>query len=183
MVRSYRFYNRLLRMPILYLYCITLIIIIAAGGLWWHFLYAPLYSSINTLQFTINNMHCQLHELRKTEKALNGISQSIDTQNTYKKSVTKMRNLDAQQSLSLIADSALNAGITMESCKLCSQHEEDLFFINDISGNFKGSFDQIISFFDTLKKSKQIIDVTQCTLIANGTNTFCFHALFKVYCI
>jgi hypothetical protein len=181
MARIYGLYNRLLKMPILYLYCITIIVIAASTGLWWYFLYSPAYDATNKLQFTINDMRSQFDELRKTEKILSGISQSIDAQN-MNKSAMKIRNFDAQQSLSLIADSAINAGISMQSCKLSAQREESWCCIHDINGDFKGSLDQIISFFDTLKKSKQIIDATQCNLVASGVNTFYLHAIFKVYC-
>ena len=177
------FYNFLLRLPIRRLYFFTILSICLSGGIWWQFLYQPAVSAHMQLQQSVDQLHAEINELRKIERTFNGLSQSIDAQNIQKKSVVKMRKLDAQESLSLIADSAINAGIAMESCKLCGEHENSWCCITDINGNFKGSLDQIILFFDALKKSKQIIDVAQCTLVACDANNFSLHALFNVYCL
>jgi hypothetical protein len=175
------FYNALLHTRVRHLYSFTFLFVCAGISLWWYFLYQPAVHVQMQLQQSVDQLHMQINELRKIEKTFNGISQSIDTQTMKKNSITKMRKLDAQQSLSLIADSAINSGISLESCKLCGEHENSWCCITDISGNFKGSFDQIISFFDALKKSKQIVDVTQCTLTAHDANTFSLHGLFHVY--
>lgn len=176
------FYNSLLGIRMSYLYFLTFLFICSGTGTWWYFLYDPAINTNSHLQNSIDQLQAQLNEFRKIEKTFTGISRSIDAQNTQKNSITRMRKSDAQQSLSLIADSAVNAGIIMESCKLCAAQQENSWG-NIVSGDFKGSFDQIISFFEALKKSKQVVDVTQCTLVAHEVNTFCLRALFTVYCL
>ncbi len=181
--RAYGFYNSLLKMRITYLYCITLILIALSSGSWWYFVYQPSIDAIDSMQQQISQIHAQINQLRKTEKTLLGLSQSIDAQNIQKHSESKMRKVHAQESLSLLADCATNSGVGIESFKVCSTHDESWCCIIDMSGDFKGSLDQIISFFDALRNTKQIIDVCQCEIARVDTNIFSLHALFNVYCV
>jgi Tfp pilus assembly protein PilO len=178
----YRFYNLLLPIRVAYLYLFTVLFAAFSLLLWWFFLYQPSIVKHLELQQSIEQMHIQIAELRKTEKAFNGISQSIDAQTLQKTSASKVTKTDVQNCLALIADSAMSSGISMESCKMLAQQEVSWCRVTDISGNFKGSFDQIICFLDILKQSKQIIDIVQCKIVVQDAGLYSLHALFKIYC-
>lgn len=183
-VNTYGFYNRLLRIPILYLYCATLLFVILCTGFWWIFLYQPAALVIQSSQQEIDQKHLQIAQLRKTERSLLGISKSIDAvkQNVHKQPEIQSHKSNAQQSLALIAEYATNSGIQVEACRSCGYRKETWCDVTDVSGDFKGSFDQMITFFDVLKSSKQIIDVSKCDLIHIDGDMFSLRAIFSLYC-
>lgn len=183
--RTYGFYNRLLNIRVSYLYCATIASIALCTAGWWYFLYKPVVANSNAMQQQLNQMYAQIDELRKSERTLLGISKSIDAlkQNVQKNSEPKNRKQYAQQNLSSIAEFATNAGVTIASCRVCAQRDESWCCVNDIAGDFKGSFEQMIAFFDSLKNTKQLIDVSKCELVRVDAITFSLHATFSFYCI
>jgi hypothetical protein len=180
---AYGFYHSLLKIRVLYLYCATLVCIILCIGLWWYFLFQPASIAADATQQQLQLMNVQVAELRKSERTLAGLAQSIDAlkQNGETNSETKIRKRNEQQSLSLIADCALNCGMSVGSCKLCGERDEAGLCVTSIRADFKGSLDQMIAFFDAMKNSKQIIDISQGEMVRVDSGTFSLHATFNLY--
>lgn len=181
--RTYGFYQSLLRIRIFYLYCASVLFVAVCSGLWWYLLFQPATNITVAMQQQINHMYAQVDELRKSERTLAGIAQSIDAlkQNVETHSEKKMRKHYMHQSLSLITECAQNSGITIGSCKLCGEREDSGFCVISISGDFKGSLDQMIAFFDAMKNSKQIIDVFQGEMVRIDSGIFSLHTTLNLY--
>ncbi len=182
---SYGLYNELLKIRISVLYLLAFSALFAMSGTWWYFWYQPSKRVTNQLQEEVHALYSQMDELKKIEKNFAGISQAIDAckVDVQKKSVMKYRNQQRQQSLSLVVDCATDSGINVGACRLLDQRDESWCSINTLSGEFKGSLDQVIAFFDALKKTKQIIEISGYELMHTAGESFTLHANFAVYSV
>lgn len=180
------FYNALLKIRIWYLYSFTFLCAGFSVAGWWYFLYQPTLREQVQLQQQLDQMHVQLNELRKSEKSLRTVAQSIDAlkHDDQKNNGKKSHTIYKQECLSSIIDFAIEAGIVVDMCRLSGQREESWCNVNTIMADFKGTFDQMIAFFDSLKNMKQkLVDVVHCELIHTKENLFSLHAIIDFYCV
>lgn len=176
---SYGLYEQLLKCRIVYLYLFTTLFSIMSIGVWWYFFYAPVLHRNDFLQNKIDDLHVKRARFALAERTINGICQSIDVK--AKIDAKKSKTFYAQQTLSTIAHCAHTAGLSVGSCRLGKQHEKNGEILYELHADFKGSLDQLLIFFDTVKSSKQWIDLAGCTLNRLDANLFCMRGAFNFH--
>ena len=155
-------------------------LVIMVGG-WWYCMHNPLSTRIENLQKNISTLQGQQTRYVSVKQELAGLTKSLSElklslQNyKYKQPYTDV----LQQTLALIVDTALNAGIMINSCKLCAGQNNSWCNVNDILFDGKGTFDQIIVFFESLKKSKKLVDCTKCEIARCDANIFGMQVVFN----
>lgn len=176
---SYGLYARLLKCRIGYLYLYTAIFSITGISSWWYFLYEPVLEQNEILQKTIDNLHLKRVQLALAERTFNRICHSIDIKAKIEENKSKATY--AQQTLSTITHCAHAAGLNIGYCRLGKQYNKDGQIIYELHADVKGSLDQLLSFFDTVKNSKQWIEVAGCAINRVDANNFCMRSSFNVH--
>jgi methylthioribose-1-phosphate isomerase len=164
----------------LYLLTTAGVLMITSG--WWYLLYQPAIASVDQTRIALNTMNQQLHTLKKTEREIATLTNSITTLQTNLKEYAhkQSRTEVIQHALALIADTAQRNNMFVNGCRLCNQHDKAWCSLHQITFDCKGTFEQFITFFDALKKSKLMIECDKCNLVRNDNEAFTLHAVFDV---
>lgn len=174
-------YLLLMRTPMRYLYLFTFIFLSILMSSWWFFLYTPTMRSIENLYQTLDQMHQKTFMAKRTERELAALTKSIaelkiSVQNYSSKQSQKSMT---QQTLALIADTALQNGMLVNVCKLSGQTNSSSPS-GQITFACRGTLDQLIIFFETLKNSKRMIDCYSCELARAENDIFAAQIVFDI---
>jgi len=126
-------------------------------------------------------MHQKTSLAKKTERELSALTQSIsDLKLSMQNYASKQpQKNSAQQTLALVADTALLNGMMVNVCKLSDQ-----IHASSNSGQItcacSGTLDQLIVFFETLKNSKHMIDCCSFELARIEHDTFAANIVFDI---
>lgn len=154
-------------------------------SLWWYYLYCPSVDRNQRLKENIAQLHTQIDTLSKSEQELSTLSQSISE---LKKNIENFSTKETPQqflhtNLSCITQAATTSGMRIASCKVSSHKDKSWCSMNEIIGEFNGTYDQVICFFEHIKKSKRLIDVSRCDVARIDENSFLVRANFSTFYI
>ena len=180
---SQSLYRSLLGVSVYYLYFLTLIFLIMVMGGWWYVLYAPQCRSHERLNNSVEQMHQQVITLKRSEREMANLDKNVvqlksSVQNYSHK---QSRKQFMQNALTLVADSAHQIGMTVNACRLCTERDASWCTMNEIAAEYKGTLDQIISFFDQLKKTKRIMQCSKCEMTRIDKELFSVQAVFTFF--
>lgn len=178
-------YLQLVRMRTTHLYSGTLVTAFVLVTGWWYLLYQPSVHKSDQLQRSIDQMYQRVDVLHKSERELAHLAKTITDLKTSVQNYSQKqpRKHLMQQHLAYITDCATVAGVTIGACRLCTERDTSWCTMNEITGEFKGTLEQIISFFDTLKTSKKMIDCAKLELVRIDATTYSAHTVFSIFYI
>ncbi len=166
-----------LAQSMLRLYLLALALILCAGCCWWYFVYQPLARSIVYGERNVDQLLAQLVVAKNSRRELATLTKKISelkkssTLQWQKKSVHEIR----QESLAFLADSALEVGMQIQACRLMQDHTK-----NKITFTSQGTFDQIILFFEKIKKESQIFGCQMIQIARTTGEGNILHAVFEI---
>ena len=128
-------------------------------------------------------MYHQLVALKKSEHEYAALDQTLTSLKNnlngtdHKKSHQHM----ATGTLAFITDAANKNGMMVNTCRMCNQKDKSWCRVNEVAGDFRGTIDQTISFFEQLKTSKRLIDCTKCEIARLDKDLCSVQAVFKIF--
>ncbi len=182
-MQAKKFYFHILQMRVHLLYGCTLFIIAALLGIWWYFFYMPGIKQVQHLEQATAQMYHHLVALKKSEHEYSALDQTLASLKN------NLNGLDSKKSnqqmitntLAFITDTANKNGMLVNSCRMCNQKDKSWCRVNEVAGDFRGTIDQTISFFEQLKTSKRLIDCTKCEIVHLDKDTCSMQAVFNIF--
>lgn len=175
-------YSKLVHVRIIYLYCLTVLCIGALIVAWFLLLYQPSRVEFDQTQLAIDQLFTQKQLLKKSEQELVTLSRTIahlqEDVGVYMGQTSYAQSL--QITLASIADIAMQVGLQINACRLCGAQDQGWCTAHQITTECKGTIDQIIAFFDQLKKRKQLIECSRCEIARGQEQTFLLRAVLNV---
>lgn len=172
-------YMKLVQIPVRYLYCVTLAFLMLLAFAWWYFVYHPSLLAYDRTQLAIGQLFAQKQLLKKSEREVAQLAKVIaDLQNNMHVS-DKQTNAHSKNALAMIADIAASSGLTMNLCRLCAQPDAQSGS-HEVATECRGSLEQIITFFEQLKKCKQYVECSKCDITRMDNQNFSVHAMLQV---
>ena len=172
----------LLRIPLFYLYTITIFLSTIIIFCWCFFYYLPKNSSLDRLQQSITNASQQVFLLKKFERELSSLQQSIAQSELRLKGYAKkkLRKDTLHENLSFVATAAVAQGLAVKSCRVGSSSELQWCSIYTISFDGHGTLNQMIDFLEAIKNSKALINGSSYELTRIDNDNFALLATFKI---
>ena len=159
------------------LYLLALAAILCTACCWWYFVYQPLARSIAYGEKNVDQLLANLIIVKKSRRELATLTKKISALKKstplqmQKKSIQEIR----QESLAFLADSALEVGMQVGSCRLTQDHTK-----NKITFNSHGTFDQMILFFEKIKKESYNFDCEMIQIARTVGDGNSLHVVLKI---
>ena len=145
LLNTKKLYPSLLATPLHYLYVMTIALLLMLLASWWHLLFAPSAQTLQQMQHDIDKKVEQTFSLKKSERELATLHTSLAELKTQLASYGQSVSSTQSNGLAYIADTALEIGMLVNSCRMHTDHAQSSSK-HQIIFDCKGSFDQIISF-------------------------------------
>lgn len=172
-----RIYFNLLQANVHLLYGCTLVFLLIMCGFWWLQLYKPLVASNQALE---NDLTITFKKL-KSQKISEKLSKELQKKfSDYKSGIPDLKK-DAI--LCSLVSLAQKNNLQVMSVRLCRQKNKEWCTWQEIQTECRGSYDQLISFFEQLANHKPIISCKSCDITRNDKDAFTMRALFATYLI
>jgi Tfp pilus assembly protein PilO len=178
-------YFVLLRMRVHSLYVCTLLFLIPLCGLWWWCMYVPMQHATHENQRAVITLENSAVSVKNIEHDIVVLKNSIaQLKNSYQSCIAKAADeKTVAQSLHFLMHSAQQIGLTITHCKSCGKRDKSWCSAYDINVELLGSFDQIVSFFNTLKEKYSFITCKNFEIAHKDKESFSLRALFSAMTI
>lgn len=174
-----RIYFNLLQTQVHLLYGCTFFFLLALGVFWWFFLYNPIraanFALENDLAITYKRLQSQKIAVKNAENLNKRFSD-------LKTSMSGSANKKDSALCSLVSIAQKN-NLLVSSARLCRQKNKQWCALQEIQAECRGTYDQLVSFFEQLAQHKPIINCKTCEITRNEKTLLTARATFYVYLI
>jgi Tfp pilus assembly protein PilO len=175
-------YNFLQHRTILHLYLITFActtLLLSAG---FFFVYLPLHHSLEYSHNKVAQMRTQLKTMNSSKHSAKKLQESVTEMQSSIKGYVQNRamNLIMNDAVVFITECAAGQKLTIGSCRLCTQRDKQWCKLNQITGQFTGTMDQLIAFFQKIQRSNKLIKCKKFELTKQADANFSLTAVFQV---
>jgi len=175
-------YNFLQHRTLFHLYAISLACTAVFTGAGFFFFYLPLQSSIDLSQSKVAQMRTQLKTMNGAKQAVRTLQESVGQLQQSLKGYVQNRtaNLIMNDAVIFLTDCASAHKLTIGACRLCTKRDKSWCSLNQITGQFSGTMDQLVAFFGAIQKSSKLIKCKKFELTKKADETFALSAVFQV---
>jgi hypothetical protein len=173
----YQVYDVMLVTRAYYLYSVCFSLISLLFLSLWFLIYQPMVQRLLYAHHELNNLHIRYDEQMSSEKNIRKLTRS--NEQLQKKIVTFANNKSSLKMVDDIVDCALSAGLNVKFCRLCDLRDKGWCAINQCTGEFIASAEQLHIFFGLLQKSKPHIQCKHCRLTRIDDTSVSLHLIFE----
>lgn len=149
---------------------------------WWFFLYLPLQASYKVIQQEMLLMGQKQQQIRVALADTTLLRNSIEQlKNSYRLYASKMSDHTmVQQTIAFLAQEAHHKQLALHNCRLGNIRNKDWCTVQEIPIEVTGSFENILLFFEGLKKNVPLIACKKYELQKNELECFTTKAVIAV---
>lgn len=173
-----RIYFNLLHTPVHLLYGCTFLFLAAVIASWWHFAYQPLCAANHTLEQHLHLSFARLQSQKKSEKMAREVSKQFSD---IKANMALGSKKDA--ALCSLVSLAQKNGLMVMNARLGRQANKPWCTMQELHAECRGTYDQLISFFDQLANQKSVITCKSCDIARVDKDTLTARVLFHTYVV
>ena len=175
-------YNFLHQRTLLHLYLITFACAMLLIGAGFFFVYFPLQQALEHSQSKVVQMRTQLKTMNSSRHSSKKLQESVTEMQSSIKGYVQNRamNLIMNDAVLFLTDCAAGQKLTIGACRMCTQRDKQWCKLNQITGQFTGTIDQIIAFFQKIQKSNRLIKCKKFELAKQTDVNFSLTAVFQV---
>lgn len=172
-----RIYFNLLQVQVHLLYGCTFFLILLLAALWWIQFYKPLCAANHALENDLKISYERLKSQKKSEKLVQELQKKFSD---FKSGIPDLKKDAALCSLVSLAQ---KNGLMVINARLCRHKNKSWCSMQEVQTEYRGSYDQLITFFEQLSTHKPLISCKNCDITRNDKDTFTARALFATYLI
>ncbi|CAN5180183.1 hypothetical protein BH09DEP1_BH09DEP1_7970 [soil metagenome] len=172
-----RIYFNLLQTQVHLLYGCTFFLLGLAAFIWWVQLSTPLVAANSALE---TDMHISYHRLQSQKKS-EKLAKELQKKFSDLKSGTP--DLKKDTALCSLVSLAQKNGLAVASARLCRQKNKSWCMLQEVQTECRGSYDQLVSFFEQLANHKPLISCKNCEITRVDKDIFSARAVFATYLI
>lgn len=173
-----RIYFNLLQTQVRLLYGCTFLFLAALIWCWWHFTYKPLVAVNRLLEKDLQVTFARVLSQKKSEKCAKELQKNFsDLKSSMPSTVKKDVALCSLVSL------AQKNGLAVVNARLGRHATKSWCAIQEVQTEYRGTYDQLISFFDQLANQKPVIACKSCDIARVDKDILTARAVFHTYII
>lgn len=174
-----RIYFNLLQTQVHLLYGCTFFLLALLGVLWWLQFYKPLCAANRALETDLTISYQRLRSQKKSEIS----ARELNAKFSDLKTSMSGSGIKQDAALCSLVSLAQKNGLAVVNARLCRQKNKAWCHMQEVQTECRGSYDQLITFFEQLSTHKPLISCKNCDITRVDKDTLTARALFHTYLI